>query len=63
MNLLGVREPELYGNRTYESLLDMIREEAERLGVEVAEVAWPSVKQTPPRAKRSMLGVWMVVCP
>lgn len=35
MNLLGVREPELYGNRTYESLLDMIREEAERLGVEV----------------------------
>ena len=35
MNLLGVREPQLYGGRTYEDLLDMIRAEAERLGVEV----------------------------
>ena len=36
MNLLGVRQPEIYGNRTYQDLLDMIGAEAERLGVEVA---------------------------
>ena len=35
MNLLGVREPELYGGRTYADLLDMIRAEAEKLGVDV----------------------------
>lgn len=35
MNLLGVRQPEIYGRTTYEDLLAMIREEAERLGVEV----------------------------
>ena len=35
MNLLGVREPELYGGRTYADLLDMIRCEAENLGVAV----------------------------
>ena len=33
--MLGVREPELYGHRTYEDLLDMIRTEADRLGVQV----------------------------
>jgi 3-dehydroquinate dehydratase-2 len=27
MNLLGVREPELFGTRTYEELVDMIREQ------------------------------------
>ena len=35
INMLGVREPELYGRQTYEDLLSMIREEADRLGVEV----------------------------
>ena len=35
INMLGVREPALYGNRTYEDLLSMIHEEADRLGVEV----------------------------
>ena len=35
MNLLGVREPELYGGRTYADLLDMIRAEADKLGVDV----------------------------
>lgn len=35
MNMLGVREPGLYGARTYADLVDMIREEADRLGVEV----------------------------
>ena len=35
MNLLGVRQPEIYGRTTYEDLLAMIREEAEGLGVEV----------------------------
>lgn len=35
MNLLGVREPELYGGRTYADLLDMISAEADRLGADV----------------------------
>ncbi len=35
MNLLGVREPELYGGRTYADLLDMVRREADNLGVAV----------------------------
>ena len=35
INMLGVREPEIYGRKTYEDLLSMIRTEAERLGVEV----------------------------
>ena len=35
MNLLGIRQPEIYGRATYQDLLSMIREEAERLGVEV----------------------------
>ena len=34
MNLLGVREPELYGGRTYADLLDMISAEAARLGAD-----------------------------
>ncbi|MEA4869535.1 MAG: type II 3-dehydroquinate dehydratase [Christensenella sp.] len=33
LNLLGLREPEIYGKRTYDDLLDMIRAEAARLGV------------------------------
>ena len=35
LNFLGKREPEIYGNRTYEDLLQLIREEADRLGVNV----------------------------
>ncbi len=35
INLTGLREPAVYGGRTYEALLREIREEAERLGVEV----------------------------
>ena len=35
MNMLGVRQPEIYGQKTYQDLLDMIGAEAERLGVEV----------------------------
>ena len=35
MNLLGIRQPEIYGSATYEDLKAMIREEAGALGVEV----------------------------
>ena len=35
MNMLGIRQPEIYGSATYEDLQAMIREEANRLGVEV----------------------------
>ena len=35
MNLLGIRQPEIYGSATYEDLQAMIREEAGRLGAEV----------------------------
>ena len=36
MNMLGIRQPEIYGHETYEDLCAMIRAEAERLGVEVS---------------------------
>ena len=35
INMLGIREPEIYGSRTYKDLLALIRSEAEGLGVEV----------------------------
>ncbi|MBR0282340.1 MAG: type II 3-dehydroquinate dehydratase [Oscillibacter sp.] len=35
MNLLGVRQPEIYGNADYNALLDMLRKEAEALNVEL----------------------------
>ena len=35
LNFLGKREPEIYGSRSYDDLLDMIRREAETLGVNV----------------------------
>ena len=38
LNLLGLREPSIYGSRTYADLLEMIRTEAEKLGVEVSFV-------------------------
>ena len=35
LNLLGLREPDIYGRRTYHDLIEMIRTEAESLGVTV----------------------------
>ncbi len=36
MNLLGIRQPEVYGRTTYEELKAMIQEEADRLEVQVS---------------------------
>ena len=38
LNLLGLREPDIYGRRTYADLVEMIRAEAEQLGVDVSFV-------------------------
>ena len=38
INMTGLREPGIYGTRTYEDLCDEIRAEAERLGVKVRVV-------------------------
>lgn len=35
INLLGIREPKIYGHETYEDLLALLRETAQRLEVEV----------------------------
>lgn len=35
MNMLGIREPEIYGHETYEDLMDMIQRHAEAMDVEV----------------------------
>jgi 3-dehydroquinate dehydratase type II len=35
LNLLGLREPDIYGKRTYRDLVEMIRAEAEHLGIAV----------------------------
>ena len=35
LNMLGVREPEIYGNESYGDLVELIRGEAEKLGVTV----------------------------
>ena len=35
INMLGIREPEIYGSATYEDLKKLIENEAEKLGVEV----------------------------
>jgi 3-dehydroquinate dehydratase type II len=35
LNLLGLREPDIYGRRTYNDLIQMIRAEAEQLGATV----------------------------
>lgn len=34
LNLLGLREPEIYGTKTYADLVALVRAEAEQLGVE-----------------------------
>mgnify|MGYP003378715765 CR=1 FL=1 len=36
MNMLGIRQPEIYGHETYEDLCTMLRQEAERLGVDIS---------------------------
>ena len=35
INLLGIREPELYGKETYQALLDRVRAACEAEGIEV----------------------------
>lgn len=35
LNLLGLREPDIYGKKTYADLIDMIQAEANRLKIEV----------------------------
>ena len=35
LNMLGIREPELYGNKTYIDLIEFIKESAKELGVSV----------------------------
>ncbi|MBQ4061989.1 MAG: type II 3-dehydroquinate dehydratase [Christensenellaceae bacterium] len=34
LNMLGIREPDIYGSRTYNDLVEMIKKEAESLGIE-----------------------------
>ena len=34
MNMLGIRQPEIYGQETYEDLKAMIQAEADKLGVD-----------------------------
>ncbi len=34
MNMLGIREPEIYGRETYADLVDMVSEHAKKLGIE-----------------------------
>lgn len=36
MNMLGIRQPEIYGRTTYNDLVAMIQAEADQMGVEVA---------------------------
>lgn len=36
LNMLGIRQPEIYGRKTYDSLLAMLREEAGNLGISVS---------------------------
>ena len=36
MNLLGLREPEIYGKKTYADLVAMLQEKADALGVEIS---------------------------
>ena len=36
MNLLGLREPDIYGKQTYADLVETLRKRAEELGVEIS---------------------------
>ena len=35
INMLGIREPEIYGKETYDALVEKVKEHAEEIGVEV----------------------------
>ncbi|MBQ3329853.1 MAG: type II 3-dehydroquinate dehydratase, partial [Ruminococcus sp.] len=35
LNMLGIREPDIYGRTTYADLCDMIRNHAEKIGADV----------------------------
>ena len=35
INMLGVREPDIYGNKTYKDLCDMLLSHAEKVGIEI----------------------------
>lgn len=35
INMLGLREPEIYGRETYEDLVNMVKKSAEKLNIEV----------------------------
>ena len=35
LNMLGIREPEIYGNKTYTDLCEYIKDEADKMGAEV----------------------------
>ena len=35
INMLGIREPEIYGSKTYADLVELIKKEADSLGIEV----------------------------
>ena len=35
LNMLGIREPDIYGNQSYEALVRLIHQTCERLGVDV----------------------------
>lgn len=36
MNLLGLREPDIYGKQTYANLIDTLKKKADELGVEIS---------------------------
>ena len=36
MNLLGLREPDIYGRQTYADLVDVLQQRADELGVEIS---------------------------
>ena len=36
MNMLGIRQPEIYGKATYQDLCDMLQTEADKLGMDIS---------------------------
>lgn len=36
LNMLGIRQPEIYGHTTYQDLLNMIQAESDRMGIQVS---------------------------
>ena len=39
LNMLGIREPDLYGTLTYDGLVEYVAAEARRLGVEAVRIS------------------------